>query len=245
MQKSPMLNGHCTLRNEFLTKVNPLAKIVVSLIVTGIAFSLKSVWAIGVLVVVLLLLLLLCITRQNIRQIGQWVLFSTIALVGFVAIGTLLLNNPQAALLYGLRLIAILLPTPLLAITTPPADLVRALQAAKLPSFLILSLMLTWRFLPIIQQEAQRIFEANQLRGVDLGRQPQHWFAGLFVPLIFRIVSYADEVTIGLETRGYDPNATRSMSQPLVWQLCDTLFVIGSVLMLVVVSYLDSVGAGR
>jgi energy-coupling factor transport system permease protein len=231
-------------RNGFLTKVNPLAKIIVSLVVTGVAFSLKDVWAMGVLVAVLLVLLLLCMTRDNIRQIGQGVIGGAIAVVIFVAIGTLLLNNPQAALLYGLRLVAILLPTPLLAITTPPADLVRALQAAKLPSFLILSLMLTWRFLPVIQQEAQRILEANQLRGVDLSRQPQHWFAGLFVPLIFRIVSYADEVTIGLETRGYDPNAIRSMSQPLVWQLRDTVFVIGSIVLVVTVSYLDSVRAG-
>ena len=228
----------------FLTRVNPLAKIIVSLVITGMAFSVKNVWAMGVLVAVLVVLLLLCITRQNIRQIGQGMIAGTIALLLFVAIGTLLLNNVQAALLYGLRLVAILLPTPLLALTTPPADLVRALQAAKLPSFLILSLMLTWRFLPIIQQEAQRILEANQLRGVDISRQPQHWFAGLFVPLIFRIVSYADDVTIGLETRGYDPNATRSMSQPLVWQLRDTLFVIGSVLVVVLVGYLDSVNAG-
>jgi len=190
-------------------------------------------------------LLMLCITRQNIRQIGRGMIAGTIALLLFVAIGMLLLNNVQAALLYGLRLVAILLPTPLLALTTPPADLVRALQAAKLPSFLILSLMLTWRFLPIIQQEAQRILEANQLRGVDISRQPQHWFAGLFVPLIFRIVSYADDVTIGLETRGYDPDSTRSMSQPLVWRIRDTLFVFGSVLVLVWVGYLDSVGAGR
>jgi len=208
------------------------------------AFSVKNVWAMGVLAAVLVVLLMLCITRQNIRQIGQGMIAGTIALLLFVAIGTLLLNNVQAALLYGLRLVAILLPTPLLALTTPPADLVRALQAAKLPSFLILSLMLTWRFLPIIQQESQRILEANQLRGVDISRQPQHWFAGLFVPLIFRIVSYADDVTIGLETRGYDPNATRSMSQPLVWQLRDTLFVIGSVLVVVLVGYLDSVNAG-
>lgn len=229
---------------RFLTRVNPLAKIVVSLVITGMAFSLKSVWAMGVLVVVLVGLLLLCVTRQNMRQIMQGIIAGAIAILVFVAIGTLLLNNIQASLLYGLRLVAILLPTPLLAITTPPADLVRALQAAKLPSFLILSLMLTWRFLPIIQQEAQRILEANQLRGVDLSRQPQHWFSGLFVPLIFRIVSYADEVTIGLETRGYDPNATRSMSQPLVWQLCDTGFVLGAVLVLVCVGYLDSIGAG-
>ncbi|MDX2228868.1 MAG: energy-coupling factor transporter transmembrane component T [Leptolyngbyaceae cyanobacterium bins.349] len=170
---SPTQPQHHTAHNRFLTRVNPLAKIIVSLVITGIAFSLKNVWAMGVLVGVLLVLLLLCVTRQNMRQMAQGILSGAIALLVFLAIGIGLLNNPQAATLYGLRLIAILLPTPLLALTTPPTDLVRALQAARLPAFLVLSLMLTWRFLPIIQQEAQRIFEANQLRGVDLGRQPR------------------------------------------------------------------------
>lgn len=223
----------------FLTRVNPLAKIIASLVITGIAFSLKSVVAMSVLVAVLVGVLLLCITRDNIRQIGRGLLVGTIAIFLFVAIGMLLLNNAQSALLYGLRLVAILLPTPLLALTTPPADLVRALQTAKLQSFLILSLMLTWRFLPLIQQEAQRILEANQLRGVDLSRQPQQWFSGLFVPLIFRIVSYADEVTIGLETRGYDPNAPRSLSQPLRWRFHDTVFVGGTLLLVGIVSLLE------
>ncbi|MBD0347193.1 MAG: energy-coupling factor transporter transmembrane protein EcfT, partial [Coleofasciculus sp. Co-bin14] len=131
------------------------------------------------------------------------------------------------------------IPAPLLASTTSPSDLVRALQAARLPNFLVLSLMLIWRFLPIIQQEAQRIIEANQLRGVDLSRQPTQWFAGLFMPLIFRIVTYADEVTVGLETRGYDPAAPRSVSQPLTWQVRDTLFAASSAGILLVVGYLE------
>lgn len=228
-----------TSDNQFLTRINPLAKIAVGLVTTCLAFSLKNIWAVGTLVAVLLLLLLLSVTRQNIRRLRKWMLSSAIGLLLFVAIGTVFFNTFQPALLYGLRLIAILLPTPLLALTTPPADLIRALQSTKLPAFLTLSLMLIWRFLPIIQQEAQRISEANQLRGVDLTWQPQHWFSGLFLPLVFRIVSYADEVTIGLETRGYDPNAPRSISQPLVWKTRDTAFVFGAGAVLILVGILD------
>jgi len=125
------------------------------------------------------------------------------------------------------------------ALTTSPTDLVRALQAIKLPSFLVLSLMLVWRFLPVIQQESQRILEANQLRGVELSRQPHRWFSGLFVPLVFRIVSYADEVTIGLETRGYDPSLPRTISKPLTWQSRDTVFTTASWLIFGIVAHLE------
>jgi energy-coupling factor transport system permease protein len=222
-------------KQRWLADINPLAKIVVSLIITSIAFSLRSLWAVGLLVSVLLLLLLMSVQIKL-----KTILVVTFSLVVFTAIATWLLNNFQFALLNSLRLVAIFLPTPLLAMTTPPADLVRALQAAKLPSFLILSLMLVWRFLPLIQQEAQRILDANLLRGVDLTRQPQQWFSGLFVPLIFRIVSYADEVTVGLETRGYDPNAPRSISQPLTWRIGDITFIVGSVMLTVIIMILNS-----
>lgn len=122
-------------------------------------------------------MLLFISIRLNLKTL----LIAAIALLLFTAFATWALGNLQSAVLNSLRLLAILLPTPLLAATTPPGDLARALQAAKLPSFLVLSLMLSWRFLPILQQEAQRIIEANQLRGVNLSRQPQqkNWLLGI------------------------------------------------------------------
>lgn len=210
---------------KFLFTVNPLLKIAVSLAILTIALSLKSLNAIAVLVAVLLVLLLTSV-QISLRNIFA----ATIAFLVFTAFATFTLRNWQLAAFYSLRFLAILLPAPVFTLTTSPTDLVRALQAIKLPSFLVLSLMLTWRFLPVIQQETQRILEANQLRGVDISRQPHRWFAGLFVPLVFRIVSYADEVTIGLETRGYDPDAVRTISQPLTWRFQDTTFAIATLL---------------
>ncbi|BAU12314.1 hypothetical protein LEP3755_28430 [Leptolyngbya sp. NIES-3755] len=219
---------------KFLFRINPLLKIGISLAIVTVALSLKSLDAIAFLVIILLILFL---TSMRIRV--KSALTVLLGFIAFVAFGTWTLNNWQLALFYALRLLALLLPAPVFAFTTSPTDLVRALQAIKLPSFLVLSLMLTWRFLPVIQQEAQRILEANQLRGVNLSRQPHRWFSGLFVPLVFRIVSYADEVTIGLETRGYDPDAPRTISQPLTWQVQDTVFTIASLLIFGIVAHLE------
>ncbi|MGG6268923.1 energy-coupling factor transporter transmembrane component T family protein [Leptolyngbya sp. AN03gr2] len=219
---------------KFLFSINPLLKIGISLAIVTVALSLKTLDAIAFLVIVLLILFL-----TSIRIQAKNAVISAIAFIGFVAFGTWTLANWQLALFYALRLLALLLPAPVFAFTTSPTDLVRALQAIKLPSFLVLSLMLTWRFLPVIQQESQRILEANQLRGVDLSRQPHLWFSSLFVPLVFRIVSYADEVTIGLETRGYDPDAPRTISKPLTWQAQDTVFTIAALLVFGIVAHLE------
>jgi len=166
-------------------------------------------------------------------------LVGLVAATAFTALGALLLGTLPAALINTLRLAALLLPIPLLSATTPGADLVRAFEAVRLSAPLVLGLTLTWRFLPVIQQEARRIWEANLLRGIDLTRRPGLWFSALFTPLIFRIVSYADEVTIGLETRGYDPQAPRTATRPLTWGTVDTLFTLGTVLVVAAVVVLE------
>ncbi len=218
---------------RFLQRINPLLKMVLCLTCMSLALVLQQIGA-TILLVGILLVLLLVSARVRLKHVGC----AAIALFAFVAVSTWL-RDWHTSILSALRLIAILLPGPLLASTTSPTDLVRAFQAIRLPNFLVLSLMLIWRFLPIVQQEAQRILEANQLRGVDLSRQPGQWFPGLFLPLIFRIVTYADEVAVGLETRGYDPAAPRSTSQPLTWQVEDTVFSLGAVAALVAVGYLE------
>ncbi|ESA38689.1 cobalt abc transporter permease [Leptolyngbya sp. Heron Island J] len=212
--------------------MNPLLKIVLSIVAVSIAFALQNLAAAGLLVGVLLILLTMVKMSWRI-----W-LGGAIALLLFTAL-TWLLRDWPSAILNTLRLLAILLPGPIFSLTTSPAELTRALQAVKLPSFLILSLTLVWRFLPVVQQEAQRIIEANQLRGIDLSRRPGQWFPGLFVPLIFRIVSYADEVTVGLETRSYDPSARRSLGQPLRWRRLDTAVAIAATAIVGTVGYLQ------
>ncbi|PMB50648.1 cobalt ABC transporter permease [Fischerella thermalis CCMEE 5201] len=220
-------------QHTFLTQINPLLKIITSIIILSIALILHHIWAITALVLPLLLLVLISV-RINLKILG----YVSISLLLFMVVSTWL-RDFDTSVFSTLRLIAIMLPTPLLASTTSPSDLIRALQATRLPSFLTLSLMLIWRFLPIIQQETQRILEANQLRGVDLKFQPRQWFSGLFIPLMFRIVAYADDVTVGLETRGYDPQAPRSNSKPLRWQLQDTIFTVSTAVMLAIVGYIE------
>ena len=220
-------------QQRFPSQINPLLKIVLCLTIISVALLLHDIWAIALLVVPLLVLLPFSV-RINLKMVG----YIALSLVAFLAISAGL-RDFHTALLSALRLIAMLLPAPLLASTTSPSDLVRAFQAIRLPNFIVLSLILTWRFLPLIQQEAQRIIEANWLRGVNVARQPTQWFSGLFLPLIFRIVTYADEVTVGLETRGYDPAAPRSNSQPLRWYLKDTIVTVSAALLLVVVGYLE------
>lgn len=218
---------------SFLRPINPFLKIGLSFGLMGLAFFLQRLSTMMVLVGGLCLLL----TQLKIRPL-LW-LYSGLMLTVFTLSSAWLLGDWSRGIFGTLRLLVILLPAPVLALTTPPSSLIRALQAVRLPSFLTLSLMLIWRFFPLMQQELQRIWDANQLRGIDLSRRPGQWFTGLMVPLVFQIVTYADEVTIGLQTRGYSPTAPRSNSQPLRWQAVDTLFCVAVGLWIGLISYLE------
>ncbi|MFB6277713.1 MAG: energy-coupling factor transporter transmembrane protein EcfT [Halothece sp.] len=217
----------------FLRRINPFLKMGLSLVLIVFSLFLEQIPAMLLLVGVVLLLM------TQLRVPLSLLLYSLLTLIVFALFSAWLSGDWSQSLFSTLRLLAISLPAPILALTTPPADLIRSLQQAQLPSFLTLSLTLIWRFFPLMQQELQRIWEANQLRGIDLKRQPQQWFSGLIVPLVFQMVVYADEVTIGLETRGYSPSAPRSNSRPNHWQTLDTLFCAIALLWLGLIAYLE------
>ena len=220
-------------RPSFLHWINPFLKMGISFSLISLALVLKSIPAMAALVGGLLLLL------SQIRVRPALLLYGVLMLSGFAVFSGWFLGDWSKAGLSALRLLAIVLPGPVLALTTPPTDLIRALQATRFPSFLTLSLMLIWRFFPLMQQEIQRIWEANQLRGINLSRRPEKWFSGLITPLVFQMVAYADDVTIGLQTRGYSPTAPRSNSKPSRWRLADTIFCLSALLWLSLICYLE------
>lgn len=228
-----MVTSKQQLCSRFLGLINPFLKMGLALVLLGLSLVLKQVAAMLALVGVVLLLLFQLRIRPSLLVYGL------LTLTLFALFSAWILGDEAKAIFSTLRLLAILLPAPVLALTTPPADLIRSLQAARLPSFLTLSLMLIWRFFPLMQQELQRIWEANQLRGIDLRRQPGQWFSGLMVPLVFQMVVYADEVTIGLQTRGYSPTVPRSNSKPHRWRNVDTLFSLLALLWLGLIGYLE------
>jgi energy-coupling factor transport system permease protein len=218
-------------RQTLLTPVNPLLKMGLAFGLVLIALLLQELPAMVILVAGLLLLL----TQLTMRAIV--VVYGALTLGIFALSIAWIVGSWLEAILNALRLLAILLPGPIFALTTPPTELLRSFQRLRLPSFLTLSLMLLWRFMPLMMQELERIWEANLLRGVDLRRHPTQWFSGLLVPLIFQMVTYADEVTVGLQTRGYDPEAPRSCCKPIRWQAIDSLFCGGVAVWLGIVSY--------
>lgn len=67
------------------------------------------------------------------------------------------------------------------------------------PAKLALMLALTIRFIPLLAEQVREVRMARQARGVERS------IAALFVPLLVKIFTMADDLTAALEARGYDP----------------------------------------
>jgi biotin transport system permease protein len=67
------------------------------------------------------------------------------------------------------------------------------------PAKLALMLALTIRFIPLLAEQVREVRMAQRARGVERS------IAALFVPLLVKIFTMADDLAAALEARGYDP----------------------------------------
>ena len=94
---------------------------------------------------------------------------------------------------------------------------------------LVLMLGIALRFIPTIFEEAERLWKAQQSRGLDLSSRPLKEKARLIIALLVPVTTGAFRRAIGLadsmEARGYRLGARRSRFRAFVWKRADTLFV--------------------
>jgi len=128
----------------------------------------------------------------------------------------------QQTCLFCLQLLEGIVLSCLLTFTTSPSDLTRGLTRLALPFKRIkvpvdewaTILLLSIRFLPILQGEIKTIVEAQQSRGVDFREGSPvvrvRRFAALFVPALNAVLRRADVMTTALEARGFRPGQERT-----------------------------------
>jgi biotin transport system permease protein len=117
-----------------------------------------------------------------------------------------LLTSWHIGAVVALRFLLLILLALLVTLTTRLSDLMAVLERVLAPLRWVglppaqVSFMLTLaiRFIPVLQQQAHEIREAQWARGVD--RNP----LALLVPLLVRTLHLADALTDALDARGYE-----------------------------------------
>lgn len=105
------------------------------------------------------------------------------------------------------RFAALILLATLVTLTTRVMDMVDLFEwlfglmrpLGVNPAKMALMLALTIRFIPMLGEQVREVRMAQRARGVERN------IAALFVPLLVKILTMADDLTAALEARGYDP----------------------------------------
>lgn len=146
-------------------------------------------------------------------------------------------QDPNTALLSGMRIVLFGLSYVFFSATTTPSELVGAL-GPRVPSRYALGLILSFRFIPVLLRELQDIIVSYRMRPVR-ARLPLHqrMYRSIMVPFVVRVLSISDEIHAGVLTRGYEEDAPRSRYQSFPLHAIDAgaaVFTALSVLLAVV-----------
>lgn len=136
------------------------------------------------------------------------------------------------------RLVLMVALTLILTGTTTPIDLTYAfewyltpLKVFKFPvQVLAMVLSLALRFIPTLLIEANRIMKAQKSRGVDYNRgfisKKIKSISTLIVPLLISCFSIANDLSLAMDARGYDPYKKRSRYKELKFGFKDGFAII-------------------
>lgn len=225
-------------------KLDPRAKMVMALCLSGLALVYNSPLHLLLLLAVTVALLLSF--RFELSAIGSYLkpflslmlflfliqcLFSPSGRV-LLAVGTLPLVT-TGGLLTGagvvLRIVVVTAAAMLLA-TFSSRDFILGLVQWKVPYELAFMVFIALRFLPVFRDELVNVVTAVQLRGVDLEKVP--WgqkiamYSRLLFPVIYGAMLKAQRLAVSMESRGFRVYPRRTYLRRLNFRFVDYMVML-------------------
>ena len=131
--------------------------------------------------------------------------------------------------MWALLVLPIVMFMPLMALaflffaTTEISELITALQKMRCPSFIIIPLIVMFRFFPTLKLELFAIRDAMKLKGIR--KNPIKLLEYVYAPLLFNCVKISDELNISGLTRGLGLHKTSTQTVKLKFGLLDVISV--------------------
>lgn len=134
-----------------------------------------------------------------------------------------------------IRLLLIITLTTIMTSTTKPLDLTLAIESLLNPlkkfhfpvHELAMMVSIALRFIPDLLEEAKRIMKAQASRGADFNEgsfmEKIRSIVSLIIPLFISAFQRAEDLANAMESRNYNPEATRTRYKTLSWNMKDTL----------------------
>ena len=233
-------------------KLDPRAKLLSVIVIITELFPAKNyaqlmMWSVILYVVVRMSRLKLREIMRSARAVMILAVMTFIFNMAGVYAGTGWEEALYRAILGMMKLILVMMYGVMLPLTTSPMELtdgldvmMRPLERVGFPSQEFALMMgMALRFIPLLGRETDKIIRAQLSRGAALDQgnifQRVRAFFPVLIPLFIMIFRSAEETAFAMEARGYDGGRGRTRRQPLKWSRSDTVAVIISVIMSVII----------
>ncbi|GAB4310329.1 MAG: energy-coupling factor transporter transmembrane component T [Promethearchaeota archaeon] len=201
------------------------------------AFSLLALFFSGVVPLTLLFLGLVPLVFLADVQ-GRWL--NSLRGLGFFLALILVINTLVMSLAFAVAMIArvLVLTTAfsLFFLTVHPDDLALALVSLRVPYNFAFSMSLAFRFVPTLADEAQKILDAQQSRGLELRSgnvfSRTRNLIPVMIPLVVGSIRRALQVAESLDSRAFGAAASRNSLYELKFRVADWLVLVASCVLL-------------
>lgn len=97
------------------------------------------------------------------------------------------------------------------ALGLPPINLVRNFNNLKIPRGISIGILITIKFIPIMLREINQVWNAMKTRGISVNIfNLKVVYRAFIIPIMMRIISVSDLLSISLETRAFELNDKES-----------------------------------
>ena len=241
--------------DSVLHRMDPATKFAWVLAVGVLAFILTAPLLIAALFATVLLVwfVLADVPFQRATRSAGWVFLLAGAGLAFQLIGraggeTLVQLGPFAitedgvkgGLHFSARIIFLAFSMLAFVWTTDPRDLVVALASARVPYRIAYMLFVVLRILPVLENEAMVIREAQAVRGVAEVHGRIERMKRYALPLLVAGIRRAELIAVAMDCRGFGAYRTRTFVDEFHWTRPGLVFATGTVLFAAVLLYLNA-----
>lgn len=220
---------------SIIHRLDPRVKLIGLIVYVASLFYSQSISSLAISILVLLIVVIT--SKVPVKYITKG-LFRMLVLFLFFALLMIVLeeNAQRKAVFMVLRLTFTVIASTILTLTTRPLEIAKGIDKAlgkgvlrKPVRILSTVIMIAFRFIPILVDEADRVLDAQKSRGCSFDEKGIIKKTGVFLPLLVPLFvsAYrrADELALAMDARGYNKKGATSL-YPLSYSMCDYIAYI-------------------
>jgi energy-coupling factor transport system permease protein len=211
--------------NTVIHRLDPRVRLLISLALFVIALLSHSIILLACLIAATLTIVT---TAKIIRRFAKSMVFTiSISIIAFALNFFYNPRSPHDAIVFGLRLFAVISATSLFFLTSTPDELEQVMKWLRLPSDFVMIFVIAVRFVPVLLLDALQIMDAQRSRGLEFDKgnviQRLRNSIPILVPLIAVALNRSLDLAEAMDSRAYGANKSPTSLYHLSLRRIDVL----------------------